>query len=327
MTIALSQSEYCALFREIQFVQLEPDSIEMVQSYPAVLGQGSTRVFELRDGLELAISDYRLHEPLIVKNPERPHPLEYCFFLTGGFSDQSHVFTTGQYSLCGSGLAPVETIESLGLRQQKVNVHIDPDLFLTFWNTTLETLQPELKHLISASPQLYHLQSGKTTSEMQTTLQQLLHCPFQGITRRIYLESNVWELMALLMAQELERYEARPVAYELKPDDVDRIYTARDILLQRLDNPPSLLELARQVGLNDCTLKRGFRQVFGKTAFGYLHDYRLEQARHLLLPGEMKVEEVAQAVGYANRSRFAAAFRHKFGLSPKEYQLQHRRLG
>ena len=76
------------------------------------------------------------------------------------------------------------------------------------------------------------------------------------------------------------------------------------------------------MGLNDCTLKRGFRQVFGKSAFGYLHDYRMERARQLLRAGELNVSEAARTVGFANRSYFAAAFRKKYGVSPSQYLSQ-----
>ncbi len=67
------------------------------------------------------------------------------------------------------------------------------------------------------------------------------------------------------------------------------------------------------------TLKRGFRQVFGTTVFGYLHHYRLEQARQLLEAGDMNITETAHAIGFADRSYFAAAFRKKFGLNPSRY--------
>ncbi len=128
------------------------------------------------------------------------------------------------------------------------------------------------------------------------------------------------------MLTNLVRHETKQNNYihSLKPDDVDRIYQARDILLQCLDNPPSLIELARQVGLNDCTLKRGFRQVFGTTAFGYLHNYRLEQARQLLEERRLNISEIAQAIGFANRSHFASAFRKKFGITPKKYSSSYK---
>lgn len=86
-----------------------------------------------------------------------------------------------------------------------------------------------------------------------------------------------------------------------------------------MDDPPSLLALARQVGLNDFKLKRGFRQVFGTTAFGYLHDQRMERARQLLEERRFNVTEVACTVGYANPSHFAAAFKRKFGVNPGAY--------
>jgi AraC-like DNA-binding protein len=141
----------------------------------------------------------------------------------------------------------------------------------------------------------------------------------KGYLREIELQQGL-ELIAILIAHETEIRNGSSNPQPLKPDVVDRIYHAREILLQRLDNPPSLNQLARQVGLNECTLKRGFRSCFGTTVFGYLRNYKLEQARQLLEAGDMKVTEIARAVGYTSRSPFAAAFRKQFGMNPKEYQ-------
>lgn len=325
MAIALSQEEYWSLFSEASTTHLNPNSFESVQSYPQMLGCGSLRQIYLREGLELAIADYQLHDHFILHCPEREHPLEYSFLLSGRFKDQSRAVAAGQYSLYGSGIAPIEKSEWLASeRVVEVNVHIDPALFVEVWNRSSVTLQPKLQHLLRPDSQPYDCRSGTTTPTMQTALQQILHCPFDGMTRCIYLESKVWELMALLIDQELEQCQEQPVVPMLKRDDIDRIHYAREILLQRFDNPPSLLELARQVGLNDCTLKRGFRQVFGNTAFGYLHEYRLEQARQLLEEGCLNVSEVSRKIGFVNRSYFASAFRKKFGVTPKEYLIHHR---
>ena len=135
----------------------------------------------------------------------------------------------------------------------------------------------------------------------------------------------MWELMALLMEQEqaLTRGQALS-SMTLKPDDIERIHEARDILVRQMEHPPSLLELARLVGLNDYTLKRGFREVFDTTAFGYLHDYRLEKARQLLQERRLNVSEVARAVGFGSSSYLSRAFRKKHGVSPKQYQAQYK---
>lgn len=318
MTITLSQHDYWELFENVEETNTSADEFSITWKYPEQLGRGYWREIRLRDGLELAIAHYQLHDTVTIHLPERSHPLEYNFHLAGSYNRRNSALA-GQYSLCGSGLAPVEIYELSATEQIDVNVHIEPELFTSWLNQTPDSIPQELQHLIKASPQTYYVRSSMTTGAMQTALQQILNCPFQGITKRMYLESKVWELMVLLVEQELKLHEPKSCIYSLKPDDVDRIHQARDILLQSLDNPPSLIELARQVGLNDCTLKRGFRQVFGTTAFGYLHNYRLEQAKQLLEERRLNISEIAQAIGFANRSYFAAAFRKKFGISPREY--------
>jgi AraC-like DNA-binding protein len=156
---------------------------------------------------------------------------------------------------------------------------------------------------------------------MQVTLHQILQCPYQGAIKQMYLEGKVLELAALQFAQFTEPNELAHSEPLLKQDDIDRLHHAKEILLTQFNHPPSILSLARQVGLNDFKLKQGFRQVFGTTVFGYLRDYRLEQARLLLLEKQMSVQQVARAIGYTHSGYFAKAFKQKFGVSPKIYQM------
>jgi AraC-like DNA-binding protein len=320
MAIALSQDEYKFLFEETQLAVVEPDAFDVTWTFPPQLGQGYSREVQLRDGLELEIAHYELYQDFILHSPEREHPLEYNFFISGARRDRDRIIGAGHYCLYGSGIAPIETSEWLTTEPlTEINVHIDPDLFRSHWGNAEQLLQPELYHLMPPHPSPYYIRLGTMTTAMQIALQQILQCPFQGIIKRMYLESKVWELMGLLIDQELAIRQEKPGNYPLKLDDIDRIHAAKEFLIQHLDQPPSLLELARQVGINDCTLKRGFRQVFGKTVFGYLHDYRLEQARQLLEERRFNVSEVARTIGFVNRSYFAAAFRKKFGVTPRDY--------
>jgi AraC-like DNA-binding protein len=183
---------------------------------------------------------------------------------------------------------------------------------------SLEQLPLPIKNLMTLRQHPY-MQVSETTTMMQLVLNQLLNCPYQGLTKQIYLESKCWELVAL----KLEQLAAEPQPQSpnnLKSDDIDRIYEAKAILTRNWQTPPSLMELARQVGLNDYKLKLGFRQVLGTTAFGFLWHYRMEQAHQLLIAGGHNIKEVATIVGYSKQSNFAAAFRKKFGINPKLYQ-------
>ncbi|NEP18909.1 MAG: helix-turn-helix transcriptional regulator [Leptolyngbya sp. SIO4C1] len=155
---------------------------------------------------------------------------------------------------------------------------------------------------------------------MATVLQQILNCAYYGLVKRAYLESKVVELMALLLEQETVIRQGGQKKISLKSEQIERIHYAREILLRDLSNPPSLLELAHQVGLNEFMLKQGFRQMFDNTVFGELRSHRLEIAQQLLAEQETSVAEVAHLVGYACVRSFAKTFKRKFGLGPKAYQ-------
>lgn len=173
----------------------------------------------------------------------------------------------------------------------------------------------------------FHYTVDEITPTMLVVLQQILQPPFQGIMKRMYLESRVLELLALQLNQFLHQEQAVRVVANLKPVDIEKAYHARDIIIRRAENPPSLLELGRLVGLGDRKLRHCFREVFGTKVFGYLHDYRMEQAKVMLAANKTPVAEVANAVGYSHLGYFAKAFKKKFGISPKEFQLGKKPLG
>ncbi|MEM8719011.1 MAG: AraC family transcriptional regulator [Cyanobacteria bacterium P01_G01_bin.39] len=324
MPVTISKQDYWDLVYEAQRKKNlnHRDPFDVTWQYPEQLGQGTHREIQLRQGIELAIERYHLHDDIITQSPERSHPLEYQFAIEGIPFTGS--IGAGQYALCGSGMAPIEIWERSAAEPiMQISVHIEPELFQTFLGDC-ELASMGLEHLMRPSDRCYYNYEGITTVAMQTVLHQILHCPFQGITKKVYLESKVWELMAFLVEEEQERHQDKRFSFTLKPDDIERIHHAKEILTQQSDRPPLLLDLARQVGLNDCTLKRGFREVFGTTAFGYLHDYRLEQARQLLLENRLNVSEIANQIGFGSCSYLSKVFRKKYGVSPKQYQTKYK---
>ena len=158
----------------------------------------------------------------------------------------------------------------------------------------------------------------ETTTAIQGIAQQIINCPYEGMTKRMYLQGKVLELMALQLAPILSAQDGIQPSPRLKADTISRIHYAREILSARLENPPSLLELAQIVGVSDRNLRRGFKEMFGTTVFGYLTNIRMEQAEQLLRSGKLSVAEVANLSGYSQQGHFAAAFKRKFGITPRE---------
>ncbi len=104
----------------------------------------------------------------------------------------------------------------------------------------------------------------------------------------------------------------------LRPRDVRKVHEARDLVDDRLDDLPSLSDIARAVGMSTTALKRAYRTVFGIPVYEYARNERLRQAWALLAEGDLSVGEVAERVGYQSLSHFSAAFKRQFGLLPRE---------
>jgi AraC-like DNA-binding protein len=206
----------------------------------------------------------------------------------------------------------------------RIDLHLSPDRLQQF------DIRPlDLWPMLAAHQGRPRSAGDRLSAAMILVLQQMLSCSFAGSMRQMYLEEKSVELLTLWLQHRRSQsidlggcFSAPAPPIALKDVDRDRIYQARDILLQAFRKPPSLKELAHQVGLNDCTLKRQFKQVFGTTVFGYLYDYRMEQARRWLLEQPWSVTEVARRVGYKNLCAFSTAFRKKFGVSPRSLQRQ-----
>jgi AraC family transcriptional regulator, transcriptional activator of the genes for pyochelin and ferripyochelin receptors len=202
-----------------------------------------------------------------------------------------------------------------------IKICIDLDFFKSFIDG-LEHLPKQLQPFLEKdSPPLFHRPVSKITLPMQIALQQILNVPYQGMIQKMYLEGKVLELLALQFAQLIEVEGDKQPLINLKASDVEKIYQARDILTKNYDHPPSLIDLAKKIGINDNKLKYGFREVFGTTVFGYSRDYRLELAQKLLQEQKQNVRTVVNTVGYANQSHFAAAFKRKFGITPQDCRL------
>ncbi|MEM9817476.1 MAG: AraC family transcriptional regulator [Cyanobacteria bacterium P01_D01_bin.6] len=179
-----------------------------------------------------------------------------------------------------------------------------------------------IEHVLDQIEQGFYCQTAAMLPWMQTAAKQILDCPFQGVVRQLYLESKAIELISLYLHQCSINVHPNTLPPQLCSEEIERVYLAKEILLANLEHPPSLLELAQRVGLNDCKLKRGFRQLLGTTAFGYLYQQRMEKARDLLKVDTMNITEVAAVVGYTNPSAFGAAFKRRFGTTPSAYRRQ-----
>jgi len=160
------------------------------------------------------------------------------------------------------------------------------------------------------------------TPELRIVAHQVLNCSLEGSARRFFMESKALEILAL----QLETLSSSNPGERGVPnkEELDRLEEARRILDREFADPPSLLMLARRVGLNDFKLKRGFKEFYHTTVFGYVRMLRMEKARTMLETSELNVSEVAVATGYTCFGHFSGAFRKRFGIAPRDFKKRRR---
>jgi AraC family transcriptional activator of pyochelin receptor len=144
--------------------------------------------------------------------------------------------------------------------------------------------------------------------------------PVQGAARVIFKQAKVLEILAWYFNRK-EGTDVESCPFLQNEDNVEKIRLAKKILIEKMTDPPTIPQLAKEIGLNEYRLKEGFKNIYGTTVFKYLNDYRLDVARQVLDDGKVKVNEAAYHIGYSNPSHFIAAFRKKFGVTPKKYLM------
>ena len=104
--------------------------------------------------------------------------------------------------------------------------------------------------------------------------------------------------------------------------DREKIIKAREILLQHIGEPITIKALSRKVAINECYLKKGFKEIFGTTIFDFYQGQRMEHAKYLLYDKGLSVTEVSLALGYSSISHFSTAFKKHTGIKPCELLLR-----
>ena len=118
----------------------------------------------------------------------------------------------------------------------------------------------------------------------------------------------------------MEDKEIDVVANKFLANEADRekISRAREILLQQIGEPITIKELSRKVAINECYLKKGFKEMFGTTIFDFYQSQRMEHAKYLLYEKGLTVTEISVMLGYSSISHFSTAFKKHTGLKPCE---------
>lgn len=134
-----------------------------------------------------------------------------------------------------------------------------------------------------------------------------------------YYKVKAEELVCQLLIELVKREQA-PV-YALNSADIKTLYKVKERILEKLDQPATIEDLATFAGMSASKLKRLFKQVFGKSIFSYYQSFRMQEAARLLREEKYAVSEVGYRLGFTNLSHFTSVFEEHIGTKPKKYSM------
>ena len=276
---------------------LHSDKSDRIMVCPSHLGQGYFQQIELSEDITLEIFDYTLSRDVVIEAASVGDPLKFEFQLSGADAGYS-------LFLPNFGLKQLWT-ERSHQRVMRIAVVFKPPILMTYFQKFMSHLPAQTYRIAERVIKfLYQYQNGYTISSttemldrvlhnaiapnayqtfeqiliddvysqvpvldcvacnpitpaMKQVIGQILSCPYQGANRRTYLEQKALKLVAFYLEAMLQPH--------LDKFDLSCIYQAETILRNQSTDPPTIENLARQIGTNRSKLNQGFHQVYGVT--------------------------------------------------------------
>lgn len=163
-----------------------------------------------------------------------------------------------------------------------------------------------------------YYKDGRISPSMAVVLNQLINFNLNSSVKHLYTKGKAYELLSLFFNRS-EDANIEQCPFLVDEVNVAKLKKAKDIIIANMAEPPTLKELSETIDLSLKKLKEGFKQIYGDSVYSFLFDYKMEVARKLLESGDYNVNEVGLKVGYSTASHFIAAFKKKFGTTPKKY--------
>ena len=186
--------------------------------------------------------------------------------------------------------------------------------------TSLHRLPIIVTFLSEENKDRKYYKDGHISPSMAVVLNQLMNYNLHPTIKPLYFKAKAYELLSLYFNRPADA-DVEQCPFLADEDNVSKIKKAKQIMVARMAEPPTLQQLADEINLPLNKLKEGFKQVYGDSVFSFLFDYKMEVARQLLATGSHNVNEVGLKVGYSTSSHFIAAFKKRFGTTPKKFLM------
>lgn len=214
-----------------------------------------------------------------------------------------------------AGVPPAEAVYGSGPNRCTM-VYIHADALRLLFADSEQELPAVLQAFLAGNLQRTVVRRLPLGPGLLRCLDDLQSSALEGRARRLLIQSKAVEILchafeALVQEDDLGSVETSAAATR-------GVLRAQRLLLENFVTPPSLEDLAQEVGMSRSGLCTAFRQILGQTVFDYINDLRMQRALALLNQRDSSITQIAYAVGYNHPSSFSVAVQRRFGTTPSE---------
>ncbi|MBE1529610.1 AraC-like DNA-binding protein [Sphingopyxis sp. OAS728] len=204
-------------------------------------------------------------------------------------------------------------------RHTAIEVHVHKDVLTQLYAGNQHELPTVVQAFIQGALNHTIAQRLTFTPQLIGLLDDLKGCSLKGHSRTLVIRSKAIDILCHALTA-LAEDEANPALPSASSPAVAGVLKAQRVLAENFAKPPSLDDLAREVGMSRSNLCAMFRQFCGQSVYDYVGELKMQEALAMLRSSQLTITEVGYAIGYEHPSSFSAAFQRRFGLTASEYR-------
>ena len=288
---------------------------------PPAEGEGYWEFTRVRDELFVIVENFAYKDPRIELVPG-DGLVQFNFRLSGDLT--LAVSRTEPLRLNRPALfvwnqaqgADIQEWTAPSARERVVAISVRPEFLADHFLASAVDIPQQLQPFVGGTRAKINYCQLRLTAQMFELATKLVDNPYVGALGLVNIEAIAMELLCCAVAgfstlsvKPNEQYSER---------ELRCLHSARRYLMRQYAPAPTIRQVARAAGVNETTLKEGFKTVFGERVFEYSVRCRMQHALMLLREQHLPVARVAEAIGYRHQTSFATAFLRHFGMRPKD---------
>jgi len=288
---------------------------------PEEFGKGYCAGFVFNEHIQMLISNYELNKNILIENPNQQNTKRMIFFKFQNIFPKNEIASTEKHLLempsvlIATSTMNTDDLISIHTNTAVINIEVDADYLNELFDSSDKS--PVLQCLLQNTQPLLFDQIMYPS--LQKIVDEIVSEPVEDTFELFFRRIKAEELICRLL-MELEKRDEKHL-YALNSQDIQSLYKVREQILEHLETPQVITELAVFVNMSPSKLKRLFKQIFGNSIFSYYQEFRMKEAARLLKEEKLSVSDVGYQLGFTNLSHFSRVFKEHIGTKPKQYSL------